>query len=69
MKRTRPSEEFSVGCAQFEVPWGGRMDTEGKQVGLRLKFKDRLGDFSGSAEVKTPHFQHRGHRFDPWSGN
>ena len=22
MNRTRPSEEFSVGCAQFEVPWG-----------------------------------------------
>ena len=35
---------------------GGRMDTEGKQVGIRLEFKDRLGDFSGSPEVKTPHF-------------
>ena len=26
-------------------------------------------DFSGSPMVKTPSFQCRRHRFDPWSGN
>ena len=28
-----------------------------------------LGDFPGGQGVKTLHFQCRGHRFDPWSGN
>ena len=28
-----------------------------------------LGDFPGSPVVKTQHFQCRGCRFDPWSGN
>ena len=26
-------------------------------------------DFLGGPMVKTPHFQCRGHRFGPWSGN
>ena len=28
-----------------------------------------LGDFSGGPAVKTPHFNCKGHGFDPWSGN
>ena len=26
-------------------------------------------DFAGGPVVKTPHFQRRGHRFNPWSEN
>ena len=29
----------------------------------------KIRDFPGSPAVKTPHFQCRGHGFDPWSGN
>ena len=31
--------------------------------------KGGLRDFPGGAVVKIPHFQSRGCRFDPWSGN
>lgn len=31
-----------------------------------LRFKR---DFPDGPVVKTPHFQHRGHSFDPWSGD
>ena len=48
---------------------GGKDGHRRQAGGVKTKVQDRLGDFSGSAEVKTPHFQHRGHRFDPWSGN
>ena len=34
-----------------------------------MKKKDQKMDFPGSLVVKTLHFQCRGHRFDPWSGN
>ena len=33
------------------------------------KLVKRCWDFPGSSVVKTPHFQCRGHRFNPWLGN
>ena len=37
-----------------------------KLMGIKSCFN---GEFPGSPVVKTLHFQCRGHRFDPWSGN
>ena len=31
--------------------------------------ENHLGDFPGGPVVKTPHFQCRGHRFNPWWGD
>ena len=39
------------------------------QGGDRIKKKKKIKDFPGHPLVKTPHFQCRGYRFDPWSGN
>lgn len=30
---------------------------------------ERSKDFPGRPVVKTPHFQCKGHKFDPWLGN
>ena len=40
-----------------------------KQCESYLKKKKFCWDFLGDPVVKTPHFQCRGGRFDPWSGN
>ena len=34
-----------------------------------IPIKLPMADFLGTPVVKTPHFQCRGHRFDPLSGN
>ena len=34
----------------------------------RVLLRGRLGDFPGGPVVKTPYFQCRGRKFDPWSG-
>ena len=39
-------------------------------IGVGCLLIETIGwDFPGGPVVKTPHFQCKGHRFDPWSGN
>lgn len=42
-----------------------------KASNLRLQGRQRHipGKFPAGSMVTTPHFHHRGHEFDPWSGN
>ena len=42
----------------------------GSEVQWEMRIKTPpLQDFPSSPEMKTPSFQSRGHRFDPWWGN
>ena len=34
-----------------------------------LSILKKIKDFPGGPVVRIPHFQCRGHKFDPWSGN
>ena len=41
-----------------------------RHCGHRITYKKRTErDFPGGPVVKTPHFQSRGHGFNPWSGS
>ena len=39
-----------------------------KYLGINLLKEREDQDFPGGPVVKTQHFQHRGHEFNPWSG-